>query len=631
MGDSSPSPQHSALRFLLRDPVMFARHASGLPLRLYQQEAAKAIVDSVVHQRGLSFVVIMSRQAGKNELQAQLEVYLLTRLMQTNAEIVKASPTFKPQTQNAMRRLERVLQSNVIARRLWKRDSGYIYRVGSARIYFFSAYKEANVVGATASTLLECDEAQDVLPAKWDKDFAPMAASTNATTVFWGTIWTSRTLLARELRAAKAAEAKDGIRRVFMFDANAVGAEVPAYAAYVEKQVAKLGRNHPLIKTQYFLEEIDAEGGMFPPLRRALMQGTHSSQPSAVSGQLYALLVDVAGEDEDAVGGARGGAALAAAQAELREREPRKDSTAVTIVEVDLSTLTDLIIRAPTYKVVYRRLWTGTKHANLYGELKALAEAWGVRYLVIDATGVGAGLASFLDKALPGKVLPYVFSSKSKSDLGYGFIAVIDSGRFKDWDSSPSPEHSVLRSQFDRELDACEYEIVEGPAKLMRWGVAANARNPETGEALHDDLLMSAALCAVLDGQPWSLPGGFVVQAKDPLNDMDRGGFYAHAFFLFLAPRLPPLVPRQTSPRPRVHPSPRLPRRPCTRRPPRPRVVRTDRRRVHRRRSRPLRLQPRGDPAAMPRRVARQPARAPHRGTHQRLRRGRGHRHRSRG
>jgi hypothetical protein len=509
------SDQSEALKALLRDPVLFARHASGLQLREYQREAARAIVDSVVHRRGLTFVVIMSRQAGKNELQAQLEAYLLTRFMQTNAEIVKASPTFKPQTENAMRRLERVLQANVIARRFWKRDAGYVYRVGCARIYFFSAYKEANVVGATASTLLECDEAQDVLPAKWDKDFAPMAASTNATTVFWGTIWTSRTLLARELRAAKAAEAKDGLRRVFMFDANAVGKEVPAYARYVEAQVAKLGRTHPLIKTQYFLEEIDGEGGMFPPARRSLMQGSQPQQNVASSGKIYAMLVDVAGEDEEA-----GSLALATAQAELREREPRKDSTAATIVEVDLATLTDEILRAPTYKVMQRRLWTGTKHSTLYGQLKALAEAWGVKYLVADATGVGAGLASFLDKALPGKVLPYVFSSKSKSDLGYSFLAVIDSGRFHDY-----ADDDDLRAQLNRELDACEYEIVDGPGKLMRWGVSPSARDPETGELMHDDLLLSAALCAVLDQQPWSLPGGFVVQAADVLGDIDKGGF----------------------------------------------------------------------------------------------------------
>ena len=55
--------------------------------------------------------------------------------------------------------------------------------------------------------------------------------------------------------------------------AEDVAAEVPAYRAFVQEQVNKLGRNHPLVKTQFFSEEIDAEGGMFPPARRAMMQG----------------------------------------------------------------------------------------------------------------------------------------------------------------------------------------------------------------------------------------------------------------------------------------------------------------------------------------------------------------------
>ena len=57
--------------------------------------------------------------------------------------------------------------------------------------------------------------------------------------------------------------------------ADDVAQEVPAYQKFVNEQIAKLGRTHPLIKTQYFSEEIDAEGGMFPQERIALMQGKH--------------------------------------------------------------------------------------------------------------------------------------------------------------------------------------------------------------------------------------------------------------------------------------------------------------------------------------------------------------------
>ena len=103
-------------------------------------------------------------------------------------------------------------------------------------------------MGATAGTLLEVDEAQDVQVAKFDKDIAPMAASTNATRVFWGTAWTSDTLLARELRSAKEAEKRDGMRRVFVLTAEDVAREVPAYGNFVAEQISKLGRNHPMVE-----------------------------------------------------------------------------------------------------------------------------------------------------------------------------------------------------------------------------------------------------------------------------------------------------------------------------------------------------------------------------------------------
>ncbi len=83
-----------------------------------------------------------------------------------------------------MRRLERVLERNTLSRSFWNKRSGYIYEVERASITFLSGSPTSNVVGATASLLLECDEAQDVSIYKWDKEINPMAASTNATKVF---------------------------------------------------------------------------------------------------------------------------------------------------------------------------------------------------------------------------------------------------------------------------------------------------------------------------------------------------------------------------------------------------------------------------------------------------------------
>lgn len=357
-----------------------------------------------------------------------------------------------------------------------------------------------------------------------------MAASTNATRVFWGTAWTSSTLLGRELRAARQAQAGDGQRRVFVLTADDVGREVPAYARFVAGQVARLGRSSPLVRTQFFSEEIDAEGGMFPAERTGLMRGAHAPLAAAALAScgplfdgpggcpiapLYCLLVDVAGED----GGTTEEAGL---------HNPGRDATALTIVEVDLGSLADPLIQAPTYRAIQRRQWVGVKQTALYAELLALARSWSARWLVVDATGVGAGLASFLGRALPGRVIPFGFNSASKSDLGWKFLALVDAGRWQDF--RPPDEGSVLKEQarlqaeFFNQLAFCQYEILPGPERKMRWGVPDGKRDPVTGELLHDDLVISAALAAALDGQKWGVSGKTVViQAADPLKSMDKG------------------------------------------------------------------------------------------------------------
>ncbi len=509
------------LKHVLRSPDVFIKDCSKLGLRDYQRGVCEAIHQSVCAHAGRSIVVMFPRQSGKNELQAQMEAYLLALMAETtNCEIVKVSPTWKPQTLNAMRRLERVLDSNAITKKDWRKESGYIYRVGNSRIYFFSGQPRSNIVGATASTLLEVDEAQDVIASKFDKEIAPMAASTNATKVFWGTAWTSRTLLSRELRAAKAQEKEDGIQRVFVINADDVALEVPEYGEFVAEQVARLGRNHPMVKTQYFSEEIDAEGGLFPAERQAMMKGTHQAQTDPDPDLTYAMTLDVAGADETLTPDIDDGEIEQLATA-------KRDSTALSIFQVDLSSVDDPLINKPTYRLVARREWVGVKHATLYGQIKALAELFSVRWLVVDCTGVGAGLTSFLSASLGEKVIPFLFNFRTKSDLLWDFLGIIDSGRFKDHTPSPLAGEGVgegEQKEFWRQVSFCEFEILPGPQKTVRWGVPDGTRDPMDGNLVHDDLLISAAMVAALDAQDWTASGPtLIIKSKDPLNDLDKG------------------------------------------------------------------------------------------------------------
>jgi len=506
----------------LREVERFGAVLGGAQLRVYQQRVAQAVADSVLGQRGLSLVVMFPRQSGKNFLQAQLEVYFLVRFARVGAEIIKFSPTFEPQSLNAMRRLEAALQANWLTRDAWKKSSGNHYRFGNAHLTFLSAAPGSNVVGATAGTLLELDEAQDIEIDKYDKQIAPMAASTNATRVFWGTAWTEQTLLARELRLAEEAQARDGIRRVFRLSAEDVRKEVPAYGAFVDEQVARLGRTHPMVRSQYFSEEISTEGGLFPPARLGLMKGSHPAQELPERGKLYALLVDLAGEDE----AMRQGTPTGLEQAEALVN-PGRDATAITVVDVDLHLQSDELVGKPIYKVMQRYLWTGEKHSTQYARLLALVELWQPQCIVVDASGVGAGVASFLADHFGERVVQLRFTQQLKSRLGWGFLAVIDTGRFQDYlPDKEQSEAACLQALFQRQLAAVSYSVSSGPEHFIVWGVPVAARDPQGGGLLHDDLVLSAAMVAMLDEQPWSVSSSapLVIAAPDPIKEMD-GGF----------------------------------------------------------------------------------------------------------
>jgi hypothetical protein len=497
---------------VMLDVDSFCRLGAGVNLRSYQRQVCAAVLQSIQEKAGHSFVVMFPRQSGKNEVQAQLEAYLLAKYHRQTLEMVKVAPTWDPQLRLSMGRLRRVLDKNAVTRGRWSSDGGSIYRLGSAQITFLSGSPTSNVVGATASLLLECDEAQSVLPSKWDKDFAPMAASANTTTVFWGTAWTSKTLLARELRLAQLEEARDGVQRAFVLAADQVAQEVEDYGRHLASQVARMGRQHPFIKTQYYSEEIDYQAGMFSSARRAIMQGSHPAQERACAGQTYALLVDVAGEEQGKVD-------LEAANLKLVETRGR-DATVVTVVQVDLASLDDALLAAPTYRVVNRYEWRGEAHASLYGQIKALVELWDASYVVIDATGIGAGLASFLAKAYPHKVIPLTLSSKSKSDLGWRFLAVVETGRYKEHVPSASERLHALQTRFWLEAEHCQSSVLDGPGRLLRWGVPESARHPETHAPVHDDLLFSASLCSLLDQHAWSTGESGIIAGIDPLEGM---------------------------------------------------------------------------------------------------------------
>jgi len=443
-------------------------------LRPYQREIAQAILNSVFSRKGLTFSLEIARQGGKNELSAQLELLLLTIFIAKSQNLVKCSPTFKPQTVISMMRLKDRLNDAGFNGN-WIAELGYIIRLGNARAIFLSADESANVVGNTAHILLEIDESQDVSKEKYTKEFKPMGATTNVTTVHYGTTWDDSTLLEEVKQTNLELERRDGIKRHFSYGWQEIARYNPDYLAYVEAERERLGENHPLFLTQYRLLPIHGGGGYLSPQQRAQLNGEHDRKHQPDCGKVYVAGIDLAGEAEEEEG------------ATLRTLKPRQDSTVITVGELDFSAGDDVQKQSRIY-VVEHYWWTGRKHAELYPQLvDILKNVWHCRKVVVDATGVGQPVSSFLRRSLGSRVSPFTFTARSKSELGFNLLAAVNSGRLKMYAGDGSPEYQEFWLEMERARS--QYR----PSQTMNFYV-----DPSQG---HDDFLMSLALLVEVANQ----------------------------------------------------------------------------------------------------------------------------------
>ncbi|MFH1640084.1 MAG: hypothetical protein ABIB93_07255 [Chloroflexota bacterium] len=430
----------------------------------YQREVAVAVLGSVFHGRGLTFSVEIARQGGKNELSAQLELLLLTLFINESKNIIKCAPTFKPQAVISMMRLKERLNDAGFSG-IWTSELGYIIRLGNARAVFLSADEQANVVGNTAHLLLEIDESQDVSREKYTRDFKPMGAVANTTTVHYGTSWDDATLLEEIKQVNLELERKDGIRRHFRYDWQEVARYNPDYLAYVEGERERLGENHPLFRTQYRLLPVHGGGGFLSREQMASLQGEHQRQSHPETGRVYVAGLDLAGEAE------------IAEDTLLRSLKPRQDSTVLTIGELDFSNTK----KQPEVRIVEHYWWTGRKHAELYPKLVSLLKnIWHCRRVVVDATGVGQPVASFLRKALGSRVQSFTFTASSKSALAFNLLATVNSGSLRMYRGDGSAEYQEFWCEMERAKN--DYR----PSQTMNFYV-----DPDAG---HDDFLMSLSL-----------------------------------------------------------------------------------------------------------------------------------------
>jgi hypothetical protein len=511
-------PTAQAALSLLEDIDRFSRAIIGMPLRGYQSTPLRAIIDSVLNRKGLEFLLVFPRQSGKNEAIAHLLVYLLIVLQRRGGQIVYGA--IGDSLGRGMQRLEERLETPWTRGR-WRREGHpRRYRLGEAAVVFLSTHPRAAARGETAHHLLVIDEAQDQNSNHIEAVFTPMRAAHNATAVYLGTTRLTSDYLWTKLRELEEATAGDGIRRVYRIGPEEVVAENPAYGQFLAQQVVRYGRHHPIIAAEYFLEPVDGRGGLFPPWRAALMWGEHPRRTKPEPDALYVAAVDLAGQDE------------AAGSPDAQLRNPGRDYTVATIFEVHED---GTAAAGPVYRAVDVFVDHGSRHfqespgqPRLADRLLAYLRHWNVAHTILDASGVGQGLADWLSAMLgSSRVTAHQLGGKSaKARLGSDFLALVETGRFHYWTGD---EDRPLSDGwwFHRQVEACTYHLPEHGRfdRDLRWGVPPQARTttPAGVEPIHDDRLLSAALVAELDRRRRAgnlrlgLSVSRVVAAVDPL------------------------------------------------------------------------------------------------------------------
>jgi hypothetical protein len=448
-----------------RDPQWESAHVSKRPLRGPQAEIVKRVEQFVTAHEGGVMTILSSRQTGKNETGAILQRRHLWRRQYASLPSIwiRTAPTYKPQIVNSKKRLREILALDAkkrIRHPLFNgqkliQEEGYIWRLGNASVEFVSSGPQANVVGATASECLDMDEAHKVDKAKFDEDFAPFTASTNAATLLWGVAANGLDTI----EAYRKLNIEAGRPDLNLYFPCEIWREfVPTYAAHLDDRISKLGWDHPIIKTQYRLIPVAAEGRFLQPNHlRTLFSGDHERVQRPRHGVRYELMIDIAAGNEDFN-----------PDADFEgEEDTKTDSTVIWVYEVSPILSTNGVF--PIVRLVNLHWFTGVPLPKQEGEIKSLIEFWNPEKVTIDAVGVGRQIAEamaeiFGDAETSGIVHKYVASDTSVSEDCFDLQARLNFNSVTMFRDDGSPEWA----EFERQCGWTLYSSANGKMKLIK-------------------------------------------------------------------------------------------------------------------------------------------------------------------
>ena len=419
----------------------FCELYSGRTMFPYQEQFSKRVIRSVLLNDGAEITALFARQSGKSETIAITVGGMMIILpVLANMPMFADDPRlimfkdglwvgiFAPsqrQAQITYGRLKSRLQCKTAIEVLNDPEFRLEFSTSNGQTVALTNGSFATAISASDGSNIEgesfkliiCEECQDISNFKIRKSIHPMGAAYNASIIKIGTATTfkgdfydaiQRNKREIEMRASH-------IRNHFEYDYTVASKYNPKYAKYVEGEKKRLGENSDEFRMSYKLEWI-IERGMFVDIVKFEEANGETSLERVMSDR---QATHIAGID---IGG-------------------KNDSTVVTMCEVDWNMpvimetrIDDETGEEVTYMAynTYIKDWLCISNEPDYEEqypliVDYLSMFWVVR-VVCDATRE-ASISHRLRANLKCEVIPYIFTTKSKSELYKHLEKEIAAGR----------------------------------------------------------------------------------------------------------------------------------------------------------------------------------------------------------
>lgn len=426
---------------LVKSIFTFCELYSGKTMFPYQEQFSKRVIRSVIENDGEEITALFSRQSGKSETIALTVGGLMIILPQlANMPMFADDPRLKMfkdgmwvgifapsqrQSQITYSRIKSRIQSKPAQMILSDPEFNLIFTTSNGQTVALSNGSFATAISASDGSNIEgesfkliiCEECQDISNFKIRKSIHPMGAAYNATIVKIGTATTYKGDFfdAIQRNERRDAEKKSHIRNHFEYDYTVAAKYNPNYAKYVEKEKVRLGEKSDEFRMAYKLEWI-IERGMFIDIEvfeptcgeTTLDRVQYDRTATHVAG------IDLGGKGDDTI---------------ITMVEVNWSLPAILESHVDEETGIEEIYEAyNTYIKDWHSIQNEPDYDVQYAEATDYLDKWKIARIVCDATRE-ASFAHRLRANRKEEVIPYIFTTKSKSELYKHLDKEIAAGR----------------------------------------------------------------------------------------------------------------------------------------------------------------------------------------------------------